>query len=379
MTTLVPHLSELRRLGRSAARVAGTHYPAFVFGRGVSADELPIFTYHDVDAAELEGDLDFLLSNGYRALSIDEYCDRVRRGSSERCVLLTFDDARASFWEVAFPILKRRGVRAALFVPTYWVGERNVSSRDSTPPGFMTWPQIAECEDSGLIDVESHGHRHTLVYTAPRLAGFVTPVSLRRHDLFDWPMRRERDRDICGRPPLGTPIYESAPLLSATHRYIESPLAATTCRSLVELEGGEAFFTKRSASAQLAAAHAAVAGRVPAARMSAHEFRAQVESEVTLALETFRRELGRKPRYFAFPWRLGSPESLELLADHGVEAAFGVALDFRRLRREPVPLPVHARYKSDWLRLLPGEGRRRIVEVVPRKLASFLRTQHFAH
>src|SRR5690606_31289652 len=133
-------------------------------------------------------------------------------------------------------------------------------------------------------------------------------------------------------------IYESAPLLSASHRCIEPSLAAITCRSLVEAGGGAAFFRKRSALAELAAAHGAVAGRIPAERLSAREFQGQVESELMLAIETFRRELGRKPRYFAYPWRLGSAASLQLLADLNIEAAFGVALDFRRLRNDPVPL-----------------------------------------
>ena len=228
MTALMPDLSELRRLRRSAARLARTKYPAFLFGREVSADEIPIFTYHDVDAAELDGDLEFLARNGYRTLTLDEYRERMRdRGRArEKCVLLTFDDARKSFWDVVYPALARRNARAALFVATYWVGERNVPARDSTPPGFMTWAQIAECAASGLVDVEAHAHRHTLVFTSERLAGFVTPTALQAYDLFDWPMRHERGADRCGRPPLGTPIYESLPLLSATHRYIEPALPA---------------------------------------------------------------------------------------------------------------------------------------------------------
>src|SRR5690606_32142056 len=247
-----------------------------------------VFTYHDVDAAELDGDLDFLERNGYRTLSLDEFRERIRgaRGAPERCVLLTFDDARKSFWEVAFPLLARRGARAALFVPSFWIGERNVSARDATPPGFMTWPQLAECAASGLVDVESHGHRHTLVFTSARLAGFATPRALETYDLFDWPMRRERRIDRCGRAPLGTPIYESLPLLSATHRYVEPALPALTCRSLVEAEGGARFFAKGSALTELKAAYAAVAGRVRGEVLAESAFREELETELSLACET---------------------------------------------------------------------------------------------
>lgn len=381
MSLLLPDVSELRRLRRSAARLARTRYPSFLFGREVPAGEIPIFTYHEIDAAELDDDLDFLARNAYRTLSLDEYIERMRNGvrGADKCVLLTFDDARRNFWDAAFPVLARRSARAALFVPTYWAGERNVSARDSTPPGFMSWPQLAECEASGLIDVESHAHRHALVFTSARLAGFATPAAIATYDLFDWPMRRERRVDVCGRPPLGTPIYESSPLLSATQRYLEPALPALTCRSLVEAEGGARFFSGRSALDQLKAAYDAVAGRVRGERIPADELQKEIETELTLAVDTFRRELGRKPRYFAYPWMLGGTASLALLRDLGFEAAFGVALDFGRISREDLPIEVYARYKSDWLRFLPGDGRRRIAGIVPHKVATFLRTQHFAH
>lgn len=382
MTPFVPDVSELRRWRRSAGRIARTRYPAFLFGREVPADEIPVFTYHDIDADELDRDLEFLERNGYRTLSLDEFRERMRapsRHGRENCVLLTFDDARKSFFDAAYPVLKRRGARAALFVPTYWVGDRHVSPADATPPGFMTWAQIAECAASGLVDVESHAYRHTLVFTSARLAGFATPRALRAYDLFDWPMRRERGVDLCGRPPLGTPIFESAPLLSASHRYIEPALPASTCRSLVEAGGGEGFFERRGALAELKAAYASVAGRVRGELVPASAFRTELETELSLAVETFRRELGRKPRYFAYPWMLGNAESLALLKDLGFEGAFGVALDFGRIRREASPLPVYGRYKRDYLKFLPGEGRRRLVGIVPEKLAGFLKDQHLAH
>lgn len=377
----IPDRTELRRLGRSVSRLARTRYPRFLFGGAVESAEIPIFTYHEVEPAELESDLRFLERNGYRALSLDEYRERTRdRGlAHERSVLLTFDDARRNYWDVALPVLRAHGARSTLFVPTYWAGEAGMDRIGATPPGFMSWEQLAECERDPLVDVEAHGHRHALVFTSQRLAGFATPAALAGHDLFDWPMRRSGGRDLCGRPPIGTPIYESRPLLSATQRLVEPTLAAVTCRSLVEADGGEAFFARPNALAELHAAHAAVVSRAPAERVPSGEFRREVEAELAATVECFRSKLGRKPRCFAYPWMLGSAESLALLAELGFEAAFGVAMDFRRTRGETAPLALHARYKSDWLQFLPGTGRRRLMDVVPRKVASFLTTQHFAH
>lgn len=376
-------LGRLRRLKRSLSRLTQTHYPGFLLGGGLEPREIPVFTYHDVDANTLRGDLEFLELNGYRTLGVEEYL-RATRERSKTCgrrVLLTFDDARRNFWEVAYPILEQRGARATLFVPTYWIAGGRFSGRAAPAESaeFMTWEQIARCDESYLVDVESHSHRHVLVYTTAKLVGFASPDSLARHDLFDWPLRRRGTRDECGLPPLGTPVYEAEPLLSAQLRVLEPSLAAEACRLVVAAGGGEAFFAAHDWASQLTRVHEAAVARRGAAVLPTADFRHEVETEVREGLAAFERELGRRPRFFAYPWMLGAPDTLELLAELGVSAAFGVGLDFRRIRRGASVLPVFGRYKSDWLRFLPGRGRHRLRDVLPRKLAAFVRSQHLAH
>jgi peptidoglycan/xylan/chitin deacetylase (PgdA/CDA1 family) len=383
-----------RRLARSAVRVARTRYPTFLFGGGVPDGEIPVFTYHDVGADVLRGDLEYLEINGYRTLSLDEFGERSAAASvrSDRCVLLTFDDARRSFWDTAYPVLREHSARAAVFVPSYWIaggraedgegaGAAAAARADAAAdPGFMTWQQLAECAASGGIDVESHAHRHTLVATSARLVGFASPAMLAQYDLFDWPMRREDGADVPGRPAPGTPIYESQPMLSARTRMLESSTAARACRRVVEQQGPAEFFVRRDADAALRAAHAyAIARGGGVTPMSAAELERDVAAELALAVESFERELGRRPRYFAYPWMLGTRRSVELLAELGIEAAFGVALDFRQARRGRGPLRIFGRYKCDWLRFLPGRGRQRLYRVLPRKMTGFRKSQHLAH
>jgi peptidoglycan/xylan/chitin deacetylase (PgdA/CDA1 family) len=374
----------LNRLRRSFARLAQTHFPPFLFGRELAPHEIPVFCYHDVEPGVLREDLAFLERNGYRTLGIEEYfrAARERGRQSGRRVLLTFDDARRSFWEVAYPILEERGARATVFVPTQWIRESRFSSRPDPEDSvaFMTWAEIARCEASYVVDVESHSHRHALVHTSAKLVAFASPDALARHDLFDWPMRRRGGRDECGRPSLGTPIYEAAPLLSAERRVLEPPGAAEACRLAVEAAGREAFFERPDWAARLRKVHdAAVTRTGGASAVSEAELKREIETEVREGVAAFERELGRKPRFFAYPWMLGSEPSLELLAEHGFSAAFGVGLDFRRVRDARLPLPTFARYKSEWIRFLPGLGRRRLQDVLPQKVGAFFRSQHLAH
>src|SRR5262249_10170941 len=113
------------RLTRSLGRVLRTHYPGFVFGLPLGRSEVPVFTYHDVERAPLAGDLAFLQNNGYRTLSLDEFMDASSmKADPARRVLLTFDDARKSFWDVALPLLREYRARAVLFAPTRWITDR---------------------------------------------------------------------------------------------------------------------------------------------------------------------------------------------------------------------------------------------------------------
>jgi len=67
------------------------------------------------------------------------------------------------------------------------------------------------------------------------------------------------------------------------------------------------------------------------------------------------------------------------LAKHfGFRNAFGVALDYRRARRDNLPLPAFGRLRSDWLPLLPGRGRASFLAIAASKLVS-PRGQPLAH
>jgi peptidoglycan/xylan/chitin deacetylase (PgdA/CDA1 family) len=365
--------------------VASTHYPPFLFGLSLGTHEVPVFVYHEVEKDGFAADLAFLRDNGYRMLSTDEFVfERSERGAGKR-VLLTFDDARRNFWDVAFPVLKEYKARATLFAPTYWIGDRKATFNPTMGAApaqetFMTWEQLRACRDSGLVDVQSHAHRHSLVYTSTRLVGFASPGSLDQYHIYDWPMRRNGDRDVFGRPALGTPIYEATPLLSAHRRVIEHSAAVQDCVETVARLGASKFFSRKNWYAELHRVHQAHVQRLGASKiLTGKEFDDLVASEFMLTRELFQQELGAPPSYFAFPWMLGSARAVNLAADLGFKAVFGVGLDFRRVRKTKGPLPMFGRFKCDWLRFLPGQGRSGLGEALSAKFRGFLQNQHLAH
>jgi peptidoglycan/xylan/chitin deacetylase (PgdA/CDA1 family) len=366
-------MNDFGRLLRTATRVSRTRYPGFIFGLPLARGEIPIFTYHDVETQEFARDLEFLRTNGYRTLSLEEYlAARNGGGQPARAVLLTFDDARKSFWTVALPLLRTFEARAVLFAPAYWM--------EKWDDLFMSWQELRACIESGLVDVQSHAHRHALVATSPQLVDFAHPEALARFDIYDWPMRDLDGAEELGRPALGTPIYRAMPLLSARRRYVENGELTHACRELVLREGGEEFFRQPDWRQRLADEHRRLSERLPGRFMAEQAFEALVASEFELSREQFRKHLAVPPTSIAYPWMLGSRLSLELAKRHGVRTAFGVALDYRAERRSArLPIPVFGRLKCDWLQFLPGQQRSNVLTAVARKLSGIAKLQHLAH
>ena len=68
----------------------------------------------------------------------------------EKKILITIDDAFSSFYEVAWPYLKKEKIPFILFVSTESVGKN----------GYMTWNQIKELETESAVYIGNHSHTH---------------------------------------------------------------------------------------------------------------------------------------------------------------------------------------------------------------------------
>ena len=93
----------------------------------------------------------FLRRRGFRSITPEEWQDRRGVSLIGRPVMITFDDAYQDFHDEAFPILRRNGFSAHVFVPTGKVGGvAEWDARYGTPAPLMDWSAIAELASEGI-------------------------------------------------------------------------------------------------------------------------------------------------------------------------------------------------------------------------------------
>ncbi len=146
-----------------------------------SAPGVPVLNYHQVEdkdgnpltlhPEQFAAQMDYLAAEGYTTITIDEMLDAAEHGAPlpEKPVVITFDDGYDDNYTNAYPILKEHGFKATIFL---------IYDFTDTYPGYLTWAQIEEMKESGLIRFESHTMTHA------NLAQ-LTSIDELRHEIAD--------------------------------------------------------------------------------------------------------------------------------------------------------------------------------------------------
>ncbi len=137
------------------ARVAGS----LLFGMPALSDK----EFWTLPAGEFEKHLRFFREHDIAVMTLDEVneLNLAGRPLPDRAVVLTIDDAEASAYTIAYPLLRKYGLRAHLFVPTAEVG------RPWSGLKMCTWDQLSEMEASGTVLLESHTNREHFKIRTP--------------------------------------------------------------------------------------------------------------------------------------------------------------------------------------------------------------------
>lgn len=133
----------------------------------ISSFYLPILMYHQLSENPVqwnsyvlsptvfEDDIHTLIQNGYTPVSTQQIKSYVTKQQAppKKPVLITFDDGDSSFYHLAWPIIKKLDLPVLLSPVASWVEQ---SSQDKSNHQHMTFEQIQEMVNTGLVEVGNH-------------------------------------------------------------------------------------------------------------------------------------------------------------------------------------------------------------------------------
>lgn len=126
-----------------------------------SVDEVGARSGLNIPLADFERQMAFLHRHRYRVISLLDYADLLRQKKRVpfKTVVITLDDGYENNFTKAWPVLKKYGFPATIFVITDRLGEK-YSLEKGLSCSMLTRQMIAELSDSGLMSIGSHTRSH---------------------------------------------------------------------------------------------------------------------------------------------------------------------------------------------------------------------------
>lgn len=152
---------------------------------------IPVLMYHHVNKtgsfinvtpSKFDRQMKYLKEEGFHTIDTKDYLEMIEKKIQipEKTVMITFDDGWLDNWLYAYPILKKYGLKAVIFIITSLITENKKRANDKnnlpelpdhkgclekievgkSAEVMLSWDEIKEMEESGIIDIQSHSHTH---------------------------------------------------------------------------------------------------------------------------------------------------------------------------------------------------------------------------
>ncbi len=321
--------------------------------REMGADSVPVLLYHHINYADdvlsippelFEAQLKYLKEEGYRSITKEELAEYMETGkkSFNKGVVITFDDGYLDTWVYAYPLLKKYGFNAILFLVTWTVEEDEFVGlnlddyysgkipREKLPdcnPAMvedggvirkqerrLCWMEVREMERSGVMDVQPHSKFHRKIYSSSKPVGFNMP---RRHNSA-WSMLNGDER-------FGTPDFERKPEL-ASRQFTAYQDLRDELASYVIQHGYIGFFKRPNWKKELEEIVESYKRERGVEAIGEWESENQMAERIKMELEVAKGEVGwevkKRCNAFSWPWGAYNKLSIKLATDVGFQYLF---------------------------------------------------------
>jgi peptidoglycan/xylan/chitin deacetylase (PgdA/CDA1 family) len=215
---------------------------------------IPVLTFHSVmdhdcnrpwsflstSVKTFENTLKYISGKGYKTISLQELHD-LRIGklqNDSKLVVIHFDDGFLDNYTIVYPLLKKYGFKATVFVSPEFVDPRPVKRGNAYEKiikgekvelqdcwGYMSWDELREIDESGVIDVQGHAMTHTRYPISSKIVNLHHKGDSyywlwwnRYQDKKPFWLTQYRETDV----PFGTPVFEYSKSLSGK-RFLINP------------------------------------------------------------------------------------------------------------------------------------------------------------
>lgn len=374
------------------------NYPDFVFRKKSSLEvgEIPVFVFHSVVANKFEEQLKYIAENGYKTVDADHLLD-ILKGNikpQEKTVILTFDDGLGSLWTVAYPLLKKYGLKGISFlIPSFikedaenypnledvWQGKASaekISEREDILP-LCNWDEINIMHESGVIDFQSHSHFHCSIFISDKLVDFVNPTfepSLLKNSLNPLILKDGKET-LPGKVDFGFPIYEWDANLGADNRYIENEMVSKSCIEFVDNNGGMDFFNKPNWRSQLKNYWEVVSSFYEKAKefQSFEDRQDDIRNDLGESKKEIERKLNKDVKHLCYPWYKGNEHSVNISKEIGYESNYWGLVRNRAINVIGDNPFFIRRINEQFIFSLPGKGRKTLYNIMGNKVMSLIR------
>lgn len=183
-----------------------------------------------VDKVHFETFCRYLNQKKYKTYFLDHWYNQEDKANQyDKTLYLTFDDGYLDILLIAYPILKKYGIKATVFVNPEFVdpssGVRTLSTNNGNTLGFLNWDEIKFLDKSGYVDIQSHTMTHNYYFKSNKIIDVHVPLN--DYHWLAWISNPTRKyawqlENQSSYTPYGYPIFEYGRALSL-RRYIPDP------------------------------------------------------------------------------------------------------------------------------------------------------------